>query len=87
MKILNKPIEMICIISRDGKIYPRKFKFMGLDEKEHIIEIQRIQKIEEYRVKGLKTRVFTCEVEYNKILRICVLHYAIENTIWGLFKM
>lgn len=87
MKLINKPIEMICIVDRKGVIHPKKFKVEGKDGIDYTVNVLKVSKFDEKRISGIKTRIYICEVKINDLVRICELRFGIENTLWCVHKM
>lgn len=87
MRKIVRPIEMISVTSREGTIRPVKFKILGEDDQDHVVNVLNINKIEESRIAGIRTRIFIGEVQVGNAARICEIRYGIDNTKWELYKI
>jgi hypothetical protein len=87
MKTIVKPIEMNSVTDLEGIIRPIRFRIAGKDEELHVIKVLKIYKIEELRISGVMTRVYTCEVQIEDSIRICELRYRLDTTKWDLYKI
>lgn len=87
MRKIVRPIEMISITTREGKIRPVKFKILGEDDQDHVVHVSKINKMEESNIAGIRTRIYIGEVQVGDVARLCEIRYGIDNTKWELYKI
>lgn len=87
MKTIVKPIEVISVTNFDGEVQPLRFRIIGKDEELNTVRILRIYKVEQSRIAGIQTRIYTCEIQVGDTARICELRYSIDSTRWDLYKI
>lgn len=87
MKTIVRPIEMNSVTDLEGIIKPIRFRVTGKDEELHVIKVLRVYKIEESRIAGVMTRIYTCEIMIENTMRICELRYSLDTTKWDLYKI
>lgn len=74
------PVEMLCSISREGRMLPAKFRFQTEDEGEILIRVRRVA---EYRDLGAEV-IAVCEASYRNTVRQFVLNYNVRTHRWKL---
>ena len=88
MNILNKPIEMVAVTDKTGKIKPIRFRTSDTDDSEQqVIKIERVLRIEEIKVGNDKARQFFCEVIINERNQPCEVVYILSTMKWILYKI
>ena len=70
------PVEMLCSISREGRMLPAKFRFQTEDEGEILIRVRRVA---EYKDLGAEV-IAVCEAP----VRQFVLNYNVRTHRWKL---
>lgn len=86
MKVVAKPIDIICYFDKNG-VHPVRFRVEGLDEELLIIKIDKIIKVDMERFAGNKMLVFDCQSNMDGEMRTFQLKYELESCKWMLFKV
>lgn len=87
MKVLAKPIEMVCWFEKSGMPHPVRFKVTKDDESNAVIKIDRIISVDKERLAGNDMMVFKCQSVINNTAKIFELKYELGTCKWMLFKM
>lgn len=87
MKIINKPIEVVCWCDSKGNITPIRFRIGDESNEKHVIKIQKIMTKELEKLAGNLMMVFTCLCIDAGIEKIVVLKYELSTCRWLLFKL
>jgi hypothetical protein len=87
MKVLAKPIEMVCWFEKSGMPHPVRFKVTKEDESNAVIKIDRIISVDKERLAGNEMMVFKCQSVINNTSKIFELKYELGTCKWMLFKM
>lgn len=87
MKIVKKEIDMLCWFDSEGKPHPIRFRALEEDGSECIVPIDKIIFSEKEKLGGIKMYVYHCQVVLQKMERIVVIKYSIDDCKWILFKM
>ncbi len=87
MKIVAKPIDVIAVFSGRKKPIPYKFKFYDASEEKVEIAVSKIQCVEERKLAGIDTLIYTCQSEFFGIEKIYQLKYIIGQYRWELYKI
>ncbi|KPU44139.1 hypothetical protein OXPF_23060 [Oxobacter pfennigii] len=82
MKLLNKPVEIICIFSKEGSITP--FKMRMEDDNKNTL-VYAIKPISVDKTKTLLN--FHCTADMNGSEKKCNLHYYVAEMKWILYSM
>lgn len=86
MKVINKPIAMICIFT-DGEPKPIRFRITDENDEQQVYNIAHIvSKSKERDGKDIIWR-FNCFVVMNGFQRLCQIRYNLSNTMWHLYKI
>lgn len=86
MKIINKPVEIICTHDRNGKIMPFRMR-ISEDSSFNVYNLEVINKDERKVDKNTTIKNFYCKFIDNDILRNCEIYYKIQETTWMLYKL
>lgn len=87
MKVVAKPIEVICWFDKTGKVHPLRFKIQNEDGTYKTIKIEKVVDTKFERPCGNNTKVFTCQSNINDVMKIYEIKFIIESSQWILFKM
>lgn len=87
MKILAKPIEMVCWFEKTGIPHPIRFKLTAEDEREVVLKVDKVMFIDKEKLAGNEMLLFKCQSVIKGIQRIFELKYALKTCKWFLWKM
>lgn len=87
MKILAKPVDMVCWFEKTGVPHPIRFKITSEDESEKVIKVDKVFAVDKERLVGNDMLVFKCQSIINNTQRIFELKYELRTCRWILFKM
>ncbi len=87
MKVVAKPIAMVCWFEKTGVPHPVRFKVAEDDESEKVIKIDKVITVDKEKLAGNPMLVFTCESEINGHLKPYEIKYEINTMKWILFKI
>lgn len=87
MKLINKPIEMIALFNKDGKVKPLKFRLINEDDQYTVIKIKQVNVINKEKYQGIWHYIFLCEVTLNGKRRLCEITYNTKIMEWRLRKI
>lgn len=86
MKVWMKPVDMISISSREGRLTPLRFKWMEGDGEPRVIRIQRVISCKEEKLAGNRMLVYVVETLTEDTVRIFEMKYEPGTLKWYLFK-
>jgi hypothetical protein len=78
LKIINEPIKVIAIFTKEGKIEPVKFWY-----EDQAVMVEKILKSYEDKNLGKNNIMFVCQHRGSDIYE---LKYDIKNNTWYMFK-
>ncbi|MBL4934479.1 hypothetical protein JK636_01755 [Clostridium sp. YIM B02515] len=87
MKILAKPVDMVCWFEKTGVPHPIRFKITSEDESEKVIKVDKVFAVDKERLVGNDMLVFKCQSVINNTQKIFELKYELRTCRWILFKM
>ncbi len=87
MKLINKPIEMIAVFNKDGKIEPLKFRLMNEDDQYIVIKVAQVNVINKEKYQGVWHYIFVCVITLNNRQRLCEITYNTQTLEWKLRKI
>lgn len=87
MKVLAKPVDMVCWFEKTGRPHPVRFKLAREDESEAVIKVNKIISVDKERLAGNDMFVFKCQSVINNTVRHFELKYELSSCKWILFKM
>lgn len=87
MKVLAKPIDMICWVDEKGNMNPIKFRITTQTEEKEVYKILRVYRCDNERIAGNKIRKYTCEIRVNDTIKLCEIRYELDSCKWMLFKI
>jgi len=87
MKILMKPIRMICFFEENGIPNPIKFQYRDEEKKYITVKVDNIVNRDEEKLAGNRMFIFKCQSEDGDVIKIYELKYEINTCKWFLFKM
>lgn len=85
MKVIAKPIEMICWFDKDG-VHPIRFRLQEQDEKNIVIKVDKVITKTMERLAGNNMLVFECQSIINGRERRYQIKYELATCRWILFK-
>jgi hypothetical protein len=86
MKIIAKPVEMVCEFNRTGEVVLNIFRIEGKNGPE-VVQVDRVLRCEEEKLAGNKMLKFLCESEIHGKIRIYEIKYELLTCKWVLFRM
>lgn len=87
MKVLMKPVDMICINSREGRLTPLRFKWSEDGGDTRVIRIGRVLSCKEEKLAGNRMLVYVVESQLDDTERVFEMKYELSTMKWFLFKM
>lgn len=60
MEIIAKPIECVVVFENNNQPQPIRFRYKDSTQKEHVIHVDRISKVEKSKMAGIDALVYTC---------------------------
>jgi hypothetical protein len=87
MKILAKPVEMVCWFEKTGMPHPVRFKVAREDESEAVIKVDKVITVDKEKLAGNPMLVFKCQSAIAGVQRLFELKYELGTCKWILFKM
>lgn len=82
MKVINKPIEMVALFTKEGTPKPMQFWVQGKDDSICTVKIDNI--IGREKCKGKNTVIIKCQSIINGIQRTLDIEYWLESCKWVL---
>lgn len=87
MKLLNQPIEMICVNGKEkDSVKPIRFR-VEENEELKVVKIKKIMTKGKVKVAGRELLTFTCMVDIGDIEKICEVRFDKISTTWYLYKI
>lgn len=87
MKVVAKPIEVICLIDTKGIITPLRIRLIRDDESLQVIKVDKVITRTNEKLAGNLMTVFTCQSLIGDIEKIFELKYHLISCKWMLFKI
>lgn len=87
MKILAKPVDMVCWFEKTGIPHPIRFKIINEDESEAVVRVDRVMAMDKERLAGNEMLVFKCQSVIRNTQQVFELKYELKTCKWILFKM
>lgn len=87
MKILMRPVDMICYTTKDGAVLPIKFRITDDGKENTVIRIDRIISRKEEKLAGNRMLVFTVQSIIDGTERLYEMKYEISTCKWFLYKI
>lgn len=87
MKVLMRPVDMICCTNRDGVITPIKFRIPDENKENRIVRIDRILDRKEEKLAGNRMLVFTVQSAVNGNALRFEMKYEFTTCKWFLYKI
>jgi hypothetical protein len=87
MKVVAKPIDMVCWIDSKGNICPIRFRYTEGDESYKVIKIDKVVSKDIEKFCGNNMLVFTCLSQIEGIQKKYELKYELSTCKWMLFKI
>lgn len=87
MKIVAKPIEVICWFDKSGKANPLRFKIESEDGTYKVIKIEKVLDTKNEKLCGNNAKVFTCQSNIDGVMKIYEMKFILESSQWMLFKI
>jgi hypothetical protein len=87
MKILAKPIDMVCWFEKTGIPHPVRFRAAAEDESEVVIKVDKVITVDKEKLAGNEMLVFKCQSAINNTTRLFELKYELRTCKWILFKI
>lgn len=87
MKVIEKPIEMICWFDEKGLQHPIKFRLKTKDGSEEVIKVNKVFFVDKDKVKYSENLIFRCESFFNGIKRVYELKFNLPTCKWIIYRM
>ena len=87
MKIVAKPIDVLATFCGNRKPVPYKFKFYRESGERVAVSVDRICCVEESRLAGIDSLMYTCQSVFDGEEKIYQLKYIIGQYRWELYKI
>lgn len=87
MRILAKPVDMVCWFEKTGVPHPIKFRITAEDESEVVMKVNKVISIDKERLAGNDMLLFKCQSNIRNQQRLFELKYEIRTCKWILWKM
>lgn len=87
MKVVAKPIDMVCWIDKDGHINPVRFRLDNEDSESTVIRINRVVTRDREKLAGNHMLVFNCQGCINGLQKPFEIKYELNTCKWMLFKI
>lgn len=87
MKIIAKPIEVVCWFSSDGIPHPVRFRIKDEEENNVTIKIDRVSFIDKEKIAGNSMLKFCCHAAINGSQNVFELKYELSTCKWMLYKI
>jgi hypothetical protein len=87
MRVVAKPIEVVCWTDISGNINPVRFKITNEDESNSVVKIDRVICVDKERLAGNDMLVFKCQSVINKTERLYEIKYELRTCKFILFKI
>lgn len=87
MKIIAKPIDMVCWFEKTGIPHPVRFKITAEDESEKVIKVDRVIAMDKEKLAGNEMLTFKCQSTIKNVQRPFELKYELRTCRWMLYKI
>jgi len=87
MKVIAKPIDVVCWTDTKGNINPVRFKITNEDESSSIVKIDKVICVEREKLAGNEMLVYKCQSVINSVERIYEIKYELRTCKFILFKI
>lgn len=87
MRVLAKPIEMICWFEKDGTPHPVRFRIEDESGSYITMLIHKVLKVDKERLAGNWMYRFTCQGIVGGSVKIYEVKYELGTCKWILFKI
>jgi len=85
VKIIEKPIEVVAWITKEGLLNPVRFRMTDAEETK-IIKINRVLQRDRYKIDGKEVMILRCQSEIEGTQKSFELKFEIESCRWKLYK-
>lgn len=86
MKIIAKPIEVICLMNK-GIITPLRLRIIREDESLQVIKVDKVITRTQEKLAGNLMIVFVCQSLIENVEKKYELKYELNTCKWVLFKI
>jgi hypothetical protein len=87
MRVVAKPIEVVCWTDISGNINPVRFKITNEDESNSVIKIDKVICVDKGKLAGNHMLVFKCQSIINGVEKIYEIKYELRTCKFILFKI
>lgn len=87
MRVVAKPVQMICWFDENGVPHPIRFRIKTDDESFIVIKVHRVLQKDKERLAGNNMLLFRCQSIVDGTEKIYELKYEVNTCKWILFKM
>ena len=81
-KVINYPIQMICVVNANGSITPMRFRYEDDSHKLYTVNIDEIHAHNEVHVAGTTSIIYTCSAIINNEKALFSLKYTVPTHKW-----
>lgn len=87
MRVIAKPVQMICWFEENGVPHPLRFRIKADDESFIVIKVHKVLQKDKEKLAGNNMLLFRCQSIVDGTEKIYELKYEINTCKWILFKM
>jgi len=89
LKILSEPIDAVVRFRAGADQKPLPYKFRYRDDCANLFEVKidRIFKVEEWKLAGIRSLVYRCASVICGAEKVYELRYIVDECRWELYKM
>lgn len=87
MKVIAKPVDMVCWTDKAGIVKPVRFRITDEDQGELVIKVDRLIATDLEKLNGNKMYVYKCQSCINGVQKIIELKYELDTCKWMLWKI
>lgn len=87
MKILSRPIDVICVFIDDTDPKPVKWRMRNSDGTDTVVKVDHIYSVQRDRVRDINFIIYRCQGNVNGVERRYELKFNYKDLKWFLWKM
>ncbi|GCD12392.1 hypothetical protein [Clostridium tagluense] len=82
MEIVAKPIEVVSWTDVKWNINPVRFKITKEDERNSVVRIDKVIRVDKEKLAGNNMRVYKCQSVLNGVEKLCEIKYELSSCKW-----
>jgi hypothetical protein len=86
MKVVDKPIDMIVRIDKEGVQHPVRFRMDTESEEKLVVQVGRVVTRDFDKIAGKPTLILRCQSSINGIEKTYEIRYELGTCKWILYK-